>query len=199
MRIRTLTNPFNCQRRFSKPHWPDIFPEFNGTLDVEIGIGKGDFIIRYADTYPERSIVGYEIRCRAYEEVLERVGQRTLKNIHLGWGNGQTGLEDMFEDNSIDRIFVFHPDPWPKNKHSNRRLISPEFLDLAYAKLKPGGCLYVATDVAALWDHMYKTIIAHNKLTLFDHDTFWQEHYQSRWRDIGIENQRSLHYGTFKK
>lgn len=199
MRIRTLNNPFSCRQRFEKQPWESIFPAFKQTLDVEIGVGGGDFIEYYASTHPERSIVGYEIRYRAFEHVQQRLQNAQLTNAHVCWGHGQIGLQDMFDDNSISKMFIFHPDPWPKNKHSNRRLINPDFLDTVYTKLAPGGLIYLATDVAELWDYMHATIIAHKKFTLLEQDSFWQEHYHTRWREISERDNRTLNYGTFKK
>jgi tRNA (guanine-N7-)-methyltransferase len=198
MRVRTLLNPFKCNTRFSKQEWSEIFPQYKGLLDVEIGSGNGSFLQHYATEHPSRAIVGFEIRKKWVDYAQEKITANKLTNIHLVCGNGQIGLEDMFQDNSIDRIFIFHPDPWPKQYHQKRRIINPIFLEIAQRKLKSDGLLYISTDVQDLWDYMIKTIEKTQKFEKFSDEEFWTNVYQTRWKEMCQDHQRSLFCATFK-
>jgi tRNA (guanine-N(7)-)-methyltransferase len=199
MRVRTLGNPFSCRQRFVKQPWNMIFPDFNGTLDVEVGFGTGSFLEHYAQLNPTRSIVGFEIRKRWVEFAQKRAQEKKLSMICPLLGNAQIGLQDMFDDESIDRLFIFHPDPWPKGQHRNRRVITPDFLALAHKKLKPGQHMYIATDVPELWEYMRAMINESGLFSVIEHDDFWQTTYQTRWKEMSLEHDRALFYATFKK
>lgn len=198
MRVRTLLNPFKCPQRFTSQDWNGLFPEFQGNLDVEIGFGTGSFIRHYAQANLERSIVGFEIRKKWVDFAQEKVNEQKITNAYLVWGNGHFGLEDMFQDQSIDRLFIFHPDPWEKHRHHKRRIISLEFLELAHKKLKPNHNLYLATDVPELWVDMLATIKTSEKFIQTSDDEFWTMHYQTRWKEMSLQHNRSLFYGTFQ-
>lgn len=198
MRVRTLLNPLSCPQRFTKQKWNEIFPLFTGTLDVEVGFGTGSFLDQYGQSNPTHGLVGFEIRKKLVDAAQERIIASKLDNVFLVWGNASFGLHDMFEDKSIDRIFVFHPDPWPKRTHHKRRVINQEFLTLVQKKLKENGCLYIATDVPELWDVMLKTITTSEKFTAVHDDYFWSTFYKTRWKEMSEEHNRSLFFGTFQ-
>jgi len=199
MRVRTLLNPFKCLQRYEKKPWDTVFPTFNGQIDVEIGFGTGSFARQYALNNPGRNLVAFEIRKKLVTLAQERLATEGITNAHLLWGNGHYGLEDMFDDGSIDRLFIFHPDPWPKMRQIRRRLINEAFLTLAAKKLKVGGRLFLATDVPALWEYMQKVLTAVPTLVSCQDDLFWQTEYQTRWKEMSLEQNRSLFYGTFER
>lgn len=198
MRARTLLNPFKSPQQFLKPTWSEIFSNFTGTLDVEIGFGTGSFIQKYALANPSHHVVGFEIRKKLVDFAQEKVTAQKLTNAFLVWGNGQAGLRDMFDHNSIDRLFIFHPDPWAKRQHHKRRVISSEFLALAHQKLKQQHNLYLATDVPELWTDMLTTIEQSKKFMQTCDDEFWTIHYQTRWKEMSLQHNRSLFFGTFQ-
>jgi len=203
MRTRTLSNPFSCVQRFTKESWGAIFKDFNGNLDVEVGSGTGGFLLNYAQKNPDRSLVGFEIKAKLVDFITNHINDKKLTNTKVFRSNAHYGLEDLFDDQSIDRIFIFHPDPWPKRDHQRRRVINNDFLKLAYQKLKPGGQLYVSTDVPELWDYIVQTINqSNNQAKLFEYtqdQLFWETLYQTRWHEISLMRQKQLAYGTFKK
>ncbi len=199
MRVRTLLNPFSCQQRFEKAEWPTIFPDFQGTLAVEIGFGTGSFLVHYAERHPTHSLVGFEIRHRLVQQAEASIAAAKLTNVHPVEGNGQYGLEDMFEDASIDSVFIFHPDPWPKPRQQKRRVVTPAFIQLIERKLKPGGQLFIATDVQELWEFMNEIVTTTSQLTATNNDVFWDNDYKTRWQEMTEEQNRSRFYGTFAK
>lgn len=197
MRIRTHVNPFSCRKRFEKINPTALFERFNGTIDLEIGFGQSIFIKNYAQNHPNNLVFGVETRKQAVEFVQEKITQAKLDNVHLIHGNGQLCLEDMFEDNSIDSMFIFHPDPWFKHRHHKRRLISPEFVALAIKKLKPGGKIHISTDVQDLWLSIVAVLEQSGALKILENDPFWTTDYATRWDQMSKEKQRETFCATF--
>lgn len=198
MKVRTLVNPFSCIQRFEKQDWNTVFHNFNGNLDVEVGCGSGSFLNHHALKNLDRSVVGFETRKRMAEQIEQKRALARIENARIFCGNAQFGIDDMFDDNTIDRIFIFHPDPWPKKTHHKRRLINTLFLDIIYKKLKSGGLVYISTDVAELWEFMNTTMLESGQFVAINDEEFWTTHYQTRWNDISKEQKRTITYGTFK-
>lgn len=197
MRIRTHTNPFACTHHFEKMDPIKVFSEFNGKIDFEIGFGQCAFIRNHAKTYPDRLVFGIDVRKKTVDLMQEKVVQDSLKNIYLVHGNGGVCLEEMFADHSIDNIFIFHPDPWKKHRHQNRRLINPQLLTTAQTKLKPGGRIYVSTDVDFLWEDISKVFEANPNFIKVDDTEFWTGYYKTRWEEISQAHNRPTFYATF--
>jgi tRNA (guanine-N7-)-methyltransferase len=84
--------------------------------------------------------------------------QDNITNIRLMRADAVLALEPFFPDHSLDRIHIFFPDPWPKQRHQKRRLIQIPFITRLAEKLKPGGILHLATDWAPYAQHMQKVM-----------------------------------------
>lgn len=198
MRIRTHANPLSCTQHFEKFDAKKVFPEFCGKIDFEIGFGQSSFIRNHAKSYPDRLIVGIDVRKKTVDLMQEKVDQENIKNITLAFGNGSICLDEMFEDHLIDNIFIFHPDPWLKRRHSKRRLVNPDFLEIAQKKLKHSGRIYVSTDVEPLWEEMDKTFQLNPNFKKIDDTEFWLNYYKTRWHEISQEKKRQTYFGTFE-
>lgn len=195
MRIRTHTNPLNYRQRFEK--LSKYLPDHTANIDFEIGFGQENFMLDYAQQNPTRTIVGAEVRKKAVEYTLEKIAERKITNILALHGNGHMCLEDMFDDHTVENIFIFHPDPWMKHRHHNRRVINDFMLSLAHQKLTTTGKLYISTDVDSLWEYINETITANNKFTLTQDPVFWEELYSTHWTNMCLEKKRTIFYGTF--
>lgn len=199
MRIRTHTNPLCYRQRFEKIDPVSIYPNFSGTLDLEIGFGQCSFIRNYAQANPTRLIIGVEVRKKAVELMQAQLRADNIQNAYLVHGNGLFCLQDVFLDQSLDTIFIFHPDPWIKQRHSKRRVINQAFISNAAQKLKIGGKIHVSTDVEFLWQEICDFFEAHTGFSKKDDDLFWECYYVTRWDEISIEKQRKTFYSTFCK
>jgi tRNA (guanine-N7-)-methyltransferase len=197
MRIRTHTNPLNYRQRFKKLNAYG-FSTSNTGINFEIGFGQETFILDYAQQHPTQLIVGAEVKKKAVTLMQGKIDARKITNLLVLHGNGHMCLEDMFDDHTLNNIFIFHPDPWMKRRHYNRRVINEHFLALVFKKLKPTGKLYISTDVESLWKYINEVIVANNKFTQADDPVFWQEFYATRWTDMCREKQRTIFYETFR-
>ncbi len=115
------------QERFAKPQ----------PLQVEVGMGKGQFIIGMAKAHPEINFIGLEIESTVAAIALKNALPEQLPNLTLVRGDG-AGLDTYFEDGSIDRLYLNFSDPWPKTRHEKRRLTYKTFLANYQQVVKPG-------------------------------------------------------------
>ena len=114
-------------------------------LWLEIGFGKGEHLAALAAAHPGAGLIGCEPFLNGVAGALQEIAARGLSNVRLHMGDALEVL-DRLGDASLDRVFLLHPDPWPKLRHAKRRFVNPGPLDVIAAKLKPGGELRIGTD-----------------------------------------------------
>ncbi len=135
-----------------KGKWNKAVFKREGELFLEIGTGAGHFMMDYCHDHPEINFVGLDYRFKRSFALAKKLSELKVKNFRYLRAKGER-TEYMFEENELDGIFYFFPDPWPKTKHNKKRLIQEPFLKSAYKTLKPGGIFYIKTDHDdyALW------------------------------------------------
>lgn len=125
--------------------WTEIFAA-DAPVDIDIGAGKGRFLNELATAFPDRNFLAIECAHKYYKLCCDRAARRGLSNVRLL----RTTAEDFFfrlaEPESVDRIFVLFPDPWPKKRHHKRRFLKAEALATMHSALKPGGLLLIKSD-----------------------------------------------------
>lgn len=126
-------------------------------LILEIGFGGGQFLIDLAAKHPEANVVGVENSHHSLWEVEKRLPKLNLPNLRLIHANALLVLGYVCAPATLDALYINFPDPFPKNAHAGRRLLSPQTLTLIASRLKPGALLSIATDVDA-----YAESIAHD-------------------------------------
>ena len=123
--------------------WDEAAPD--APLFLEIGPGNGFFIQAMAQRHPEAAILGLEIR---YKRVwlcgrkLSQVSARSARVAHYHAGH----LRDVVAAGELDRVYVNHPDPWPKKGHHRNRLVNPAFTAILGSLLRPGGTVTLKSD-----------------------------------------------------
>lgn len=133
--------------------WDQVFEKAQ-PLHVEVGTGKGQFLIGMAKAHPEINYVGIEmysdVLVMALQKVLEE--DQDLPNLRFIRSDGRE-ISNFFEGHSLDRIYLNFSDPWPKRRHTKRRLTSPKFLAQYQAVLKPEGEIHFKTDNQGLFEY----------------------------------------------
>ena len=117
-----------------------------GPWELEIGFGKGRFLLARATAQPARRFLGIEIAGEYFRLAARRLARRGLANLALLHGEALYLLAAVLPRAFAREIHVYFPDPWPKSRHQRRRLFSPASLDLVLGALEPGGRLSFATD-----------------------------------------------------
>jgi tRNA (guanine-N7-)-methyltransferase len=114
-------------------------------LWLEIGFGRGEHMAAQAEANPGVGIIGAEPFLDGVVGALLEIDSRGLSNIRLHNGDALDIL-DRLPDASLDRVFLLHPDPWPKFRHAKRRFVNPGPLAMLARVLKPGGEFRLGTD-----------------------------------------------------
>ena len=131
-----------------KGKYKTIFNNDN-PIHIEIGMGKGDFIIGMAKKYPETNFIGIEkfdsVIVRAIEKLDEEIPNLRLIRMDA------TEIEEVF-DKEVDTIYLNFSDPWPKNRHSDRRLTSLKFLKRYDSLFKGEKTIIMKTDNRKLFE-----------------------------------------------
>ena len=149
-------SPYVVHTPFEKRgRWREAFRK-DAPLYIEVGMGKGQFLMRMAELHPERLYVGIEM----YDSVLLRALQKkkSLEDAGISLPNllflrlDARLLPDVFDQNEVDGIYLNFSDPWPKARHDKRRLTSRVFLERYTRILKPEGRVEFKTDNRTLFD-----------------------------------------------
>jgi tRNA (guanine-N7-)-methyltransferase len=132
--------------------------------ELEIGCGKGRFIVRSAQSMPERDFLGVELAVRYYRIGRDRGDRRGLTNLKMLCGDALFLMRHVLEDASLSAIHILFPDPWPKKRHNKRRMFRPEFLNAVLRVLEDGGELNAASDHADYWQAILPEVAAFKQL-----------------------------------
>ena len=146
-----IENQFSVQQpEQMKGKWSEVFQN-DHPIHIEVGMGKGQFIIEMARRNPEVNYIGIEkyssVLVRAVEK-LEDFEQDNLRLIRMDAEN----IEEVFDKDEVDRIYLNFSDPWPKDRHAKRRLTSTRFLERYDNILTPEGRVMFKTDNKDLFD-----------------------------------------------
>lgn len=126
---------------------PDLWPGRTGDIELEIGFGRGSFLIERALAAPGARLLGIEIKRKWAYLVSERASRMGLEGIRVFGADARDVLRRLGPDGSVLRVFMHFPDPWWKKRHAKRRLRGQDTLDPIARLLAPGGVLFIQTDV----------------------------------------------------
>ena len=112
----------------------DIFLEKYNSYVLEIGFGSGENILALAKNNLSTAYIGCEVFTGGVTTLLQGIKDDQINNIKI-WHNDALELIQLTPDNSLDLVYILHPDPWPKRRHNKRRLINPEFLNILVTPL----------------------------------------------------------------
>jgi tRNA (guanine-N7-)-methyltransferase len=131
--------------------WSDSFQQ-GAPIHVEIGTGKGRFIVESAKQQPDTLFIGIELMESVIVSALDKVLDGEVSNVRLINRHAQE-LPAFFVENEADRIYLNFSDPWPKNRHEKRRLTYKTYLEIYEKILKPDGEIHLKTDNRGLFEY----------------------------------------------
>lgn len=118
----------------------------NCPVIAEIGFGNGEALVAMAADNPQCDFLGFEVYRPGVGGLFLKLKKQGLTNVRVIMDDAAVYFEDRIKEESLAKVLLFFPDPWPKKKHHKRRLLQPGFAKAVVRCLEPGGQLHVATD-----------------------------------------------------
>jgi tRNA (guanine-N7-)-methyltransferase len=176
--------------------WRELFGNDN-PVEVEVGFGKGLFLVTAGSAHPETNYLGIEIVRKYQLFAATRLARRGLRNVRVACGDARTFLRDRVAEGSVRAVHLYFPDPWWKTRHHKRRVFTPEFASQCERVLRPGGELLVATDVADYAELGRQAVRGHTRLAEAEapaenspgHDMDYLTNFERKFRKEG----RTIH------
>ncbi len=185
-------HPSSLFKKKCKEHW------------LEVGYGNGEHLVALMEKYPEVGMIGIEPFINGTAALMQHLEHRDTSNVR-SFMDDAVLLIDALEDQSIERLYLLNPDPWPKKRHAKRRFLQTSTLDQISRVLKPGGQLFACTDVAALAEWMLTQVINHPDFVwTANNSKDWQNPPDgwastTRYREKGAKAGRKMTYLVFNK
>lgn len=132
-----------------KGKWNEVFGNHN-EIEIEIGMGKGRFLMALAEQNPQINYIGIEKYSTVLLRAIQKMEENPLPNVKFIRMNAEY-ICDVFAQDEVSRIYLNFSDPWPKDRHAKRRLPSREFLKRYDQILKPDGVVEFKTDNEGLF------------------------------------------------
>ena len=126
---------------------PEVIFGRRAPLEIEIGAGRGDFILEYAAANPEKNFLAIELSGTVGQLLAMRCGRAELPNVRVARMDARTLVNLMLPDASVAAFHIYYPDPWPKERHIKHRMVSPIFVHNLARTLSADGAVYAASDV----------------------------------------------------
>lgn len=131
-----------------QPPWdPQSLFDHPADLEIEIGSGKGHFLLTESGEHPERNYLGNEIAIKYCHFAAYRAARAGRKNVQYLRGDGLRLFRELLPDRCAAAVHVYFPDPWWKARHRRRRVMQPQFVSDVERVLKPGGHFHFWSDV----------------------------------------------------
>jgi tRNA (guanine-N7-)-methyltransferase len=134
-------------------------------LIVEIGSGIGEATAVLAVQRPDLNVLALEVWRPGVAHTLGLLADAGAENVRLLSVDAVWSLEHLVAPSTLEELWTFFPDPWPKTRHHKRRLVTPEFARLVASRLRSGGCWRLATDWSEYAEQMREVLDAETQLT----------------------------------
>lgn len=176
-------------------NWENIF-ERKAPLAVEIGFGNGDFLIDWAAQKPEWNFVGIELSMESMIRIQKRLHRKGITNIRPLRDDARFSLREFFPENSLRQVIMNFPDPWPKERHKDRRLLNEDFTEILGAVLEVNGYYELVTDQEWYAEHAHALFRESPCFEVAPVETNPPRpvitKYEQKWREMGRSSYRVL-------
>jgi len=168
-------------------NWPVLFGR-RAALELEIGFGNGERLLRHALAHPETNLVGVELSWPAVRRSLRKIALAQACNVLLVQASAEAAILRLFAPNSLASVEALFPCPWPAERQSKRRLFSRRFLAILNNRLAPGACFRMVTD----HPHFFAWVASQVPDQGFAKETCvrgpgLETKYERKWREQGQE------------
>jgi len=152
----------NADEIKDKLSFSEIFGR-SAPVDIEVGSGKGTFLVHEASSFSDRNYLGIEWASKYYRYAVDRIGRRGLTNVRMIRADATVFLHDHIPEGTVACFHIYFPDPWPKKRHNKRRFFNTANLELLLRLLKPQGMVRVATDHEDYFQQIQQVIAEHSE------------------------------------
>ena len=161
VRHRKSINPFRLQLQVERPDWSSILDP-QKPIAVDLGFGRGEFILQMARRHPGVEYIGLEIRSYLIEKMEALLQREPLPNVHVFLANVKEHLPILFNPATLSQVYIHFPDPWTKRKrHHKRRMVDADLVATLHELLLPGGEVHLMTDKEVVGIEMRHLFEAH--------------------------------------
>ncbi len=167
--------------------WIDIrgwFANPEHRFELEIGSGKGAFLVQTAGEQTSTNFLGIEYAYEFYEYTADRIRRHGIRNVKVLNTDASAFVQFRVPSAIVDVLHLYFPDPWPKSRHHKRRMIQDSFMEQAHRIIKPGGELRIVTDHMDYWawmeKHFDRWCAPDKKGVRFDREPFTKEHHAGK-------------------
>lgn len=191
--VDNLSAPWDPQSLFAQPR----------ELEIEVGSGKGLFILEQSGRSPDRNFLGNEIAMKYCRLAASRLAKHERTNAVMLGGDGMKLFRELLPSECAVAVHVYFPDPWWKARHRRRRVINPGFVHDLQRILKPAGIFHFWTDVEEYFEVACELVQLESGLTgphavpetVAEHDMDYRTHFERRMR----KNQHPVFRSQFAK
>ncbi len=176
--VRRTGRQTPSQQKALQELWPNAGIEYsNEQLDfaavfgraadtvMEIGFGNGDTLVQQAAENPHKNYLGVEVHEPGVGHCLLKARDAGIGNLRLIMHDAIDVFSDQIPCESLARVNLYFPDPWPKKRHHKRRIVQHDFLNLVADRLRGGGSLNIATDWADYAEHIDEILSQSDRFT----------------------------------
>jgi tRNA (guanine-N7-)-methyltransferase len=182
--------------------WPELFGR-DRPVELEVGSGKGLFLVNAARERPDHDFLGIEISRKYARLAAERALKRGVTNVRLWPGDARPVLAHSVKEESLRAVHVYFPDPWWKKRHKKRRVFTASLVATVHRLLEPSGLLHVATDVEEYFEVIQSLIAEEPRLAKLpppevrepQHDLDYLTNFERKFRIEG----RTIYRASYAK
>ena len=178
--VDDLAAPFDPQSLFPEPQ----------DLEIEVGSGKGLFVLNESGVHSERNFLGNEISHKYCRFAAYRLARSERTNAHMLRGDGLKLFRELLPANCCNAVHVYFPDPWWKARHRRRRVMTPQFIHDVERTLRPGGRFHFWSDVEEYFEETCRLMNSESSLQgplevavkTPEHDMNYRTHFERQIR-----------------
>lgn len=130
-------------------------------LEVDVGCGKGRFLLARAASHPQINFLGIERKLVRVRKVERKALRRGLRNIRLLRADAAYVVKYLIPPDTVSTFYIFFPDPWPKKRHQHHRIMDVDFIKALHRTLQGGGKVHFATDHQPYFQEVQRRLQSH--------------------------------------